>query len=85
MGGRREKRGGEGWGNRREGGSGEEGSNVYLILGYSTNMDDYLTRISKSRDFQPHGKLLHVYTRNDVKYEVYKVRLKIQPQPRSTI
>ena len=84
-------RGGGGDGEREgdEGrGGGERGEQrVYFsdTLGYSTNLDEYLTRISKSHDFQPHGKLLHVYTRDDTKYEVYKVRSRIQLQPHLTL
>lgn len=62
----------------KEGGLGENSEGITSVallcmLGYSTNLDEYLTRISKSHDFRPHGKLLHVYTKEDGKYEVYKV------------
>lgn len=48
-------------------------TSLCVWAGYSTNQDEYLLRISKPRIFRPFGELLHMYSRGDVRYEVYKV------------
>ena len=44
-----------------------------LTTGFCTNLDEYLRRISTPSKFRPFGELLHVYTQNDLTFEVYKV------------
>ena len=44
-----------------------------IFIGYCTNLDEYLRRLSKPATFRPHGELLHVYQRQDNTYEIYKV------------
>ena len=46
-----------------------------FTAGFSTNLDDYIRKITVQSDFTPFGELQHVYTVNNVDYEVYKVRL----------
>ena len=51
---------------------------IYLVfIGYCTNLDEYLRRLSKPATFRPHGELLHVYQHQDNTYEIYKVEYRI--------
>ena len=47
---------------------------MLYYIGFSTNLDEYIVRISRPRKFLPFGELLRAYRRDDITYEVYKVR-----------
>lgn len=46
---------------------------IIIIIGFTTNQDEFLAKLPEEYKFHPYGELLHVYRKDDVQYEIYKV------------
>ena len=44
-----------------------------LSLDFTTNLDEFMQKLSRSPPFKPFGQLLHVYNNADKTFEIYKV------------
>lgn len=48
---------------------------VVCTSGFTTNQDEFLSKLPEEHNFCPYGELFHVYRKDDALYEVYKVTL----------
>lgn len=47
---------------------------IVYISGFTTSPDEFLAKLPDEYKFRPYGELLHVYRKDDMEYEVYKVK-----------
>lgn len=51
-----------------------------ILLGFLTNLDQFIAKLPGEGKFRPMGELLHSYKQNDAEYEMYQVIFSLSEQ-----